>query len=120
MYDTQETVPNVEQARPGHTPNFDSLPVTAFARGVEVLHPGASGSVIAELLEHRAKRTTVLQWKAGRRQAPQWAMDMLTDKIQARADALHAEAARIRKVPERIGLKAGARNLAAYLAKRDR
>jgi hypothetical protein len=42
----------------------------------------------------------------------------LAGKIQSRASALQSIADQTRKVPERPGLKADARNLAAYLATR--
>lgn len=43
---------------------------------------------------------------------------MLAAKIQERAIALQSIADETRAVPERLGLKAGARNLAVYLAAR--
>jgi hypothetical protein len=78
------------------------------------LKPGATHREAAELLDGKAKRTTAGDWLAGRRHAPQWALDMLADKIQVRASALQRVAIETRKTPKRPGKQAGARNLAIY------
>jgi hypothetical protein len=110
----------MEHAQPGYRPNFDSKPVTPFAALVEVLHPGAGGRTIVKLLDGRAERTRVLHWKAGRRGTPQWAIDLLRRKLAERhaqeleVDAIAAAA------PPRPGLRAGAKNLAAYNARRNK
>jgi hypothetical protein len=81
------------------------------------LKPGATGRDIAELLDHRAKRTRVLGWKAGRRGPPQWAIDLLVARLTARNARDLAIAAKVKAGP---GLKAGARNLAAYRVRKAR
>lgn len=70
------------------------------------------------MLDGKANRTTALGWKAGRRHAPKWAIEMLSAKAQLEANRLFEIVRQTRAVPERPGLKAGARNLAAYLARR--
>jgi hypothetical protein len=117
MCSTDDAVPNMEQACPGHTPNFDSREATPFAELVNVLHPGATGKPLVGLLDGKARRTTALDWISGRRNAPQWAIDLLRRKLHER-QALELEIAA--KAKPGVGKQAGARNLAAYLAKRDR
>jgi len=100
-----------------HLQDFDLSPVTPFAAAIEHLHPGASGREVAALLDNRISRYVGCHWKAGRRQAPKWALDILAAKIQARADESAAIADRLRAAPERPGLKAGAINLARWRAR---
>lgn len=100
--------------------NFDLSDATLFAELVEALQPGAGGRSIAALLDHKADRTTILSWRSGRRAAPRWAIAMLSAKIHERASALRSIAIRGEQAPERLGKQAGARNLAAYLATRNR
>jgi hypothetical protein len=95
-------------------------PLTAFSIAVEQLQPGATGSQIAALLDHRAKRTLVLEWKAGRCHPPAWALDLLASKLLTHGAAFTDVAERIKMIPERPGLKAGARNLAEWRVKKAR
>lgn len=92
--------------------------LTAFRRAVDAIEPGATGSKIAALLDHKAKRTTVLQWYAGRWHAPQWALHLLARKIRADALPRLAIADQLDNLPDRPGKSVGAKNLAAYLARR--
>lgn len=95
-------------------------PETAFSRAVYALHPSASGRVIVDLLDGRANRTTALGWLAGRREAPRWVLQLLADKIQARANELAKVANEARNEKERVGMSAGALNLRKYHANRNR
>jgi len=70
------------------------------------------------MLEGKAKRTTALDWFAGRHHAPQWALDLLARQIQDKASELAAIAHDVRQTKERPGLKAGALNLAKWRARR--
>lgn len=110
----------MEQSPPGHERNFAAKPLTAFRAAVETLKPGATGSDMVRLLDHRVKRTTALEWKAGRVHAPRWALELLAAKILADAVPKIKVARQLQEMPERPGLKAGARNLAVYLANRNR
>jgi len=92
--------------------------VTLFARAIETLQPGAGGRSIAKLLDGRVSRHCALNWKAGRRQAPKWALDILAAKIRAHTTNPLAIAAELEATPERLGLKAGAINLARWRAHR--
>ena len=92
--------------------------MTPFAEGIEALQPGATGRDMVDLLDGRAKRTTALEWKSGRHRAPRWALQLLASKIRQRANQQAAIAARLDATPERPGYAAGAKNLAAYLARR--
>ena len=107
----------MEQAPLGYQQDFDRKDVTRFARAVEALQPGASGRSIAKLLDGRVTRHCALNWKAGRRQAPKWALDILAAKIRARTMMPLAIAAEIDRAKERPGKQAGAINLAVYLAR---
>ena len=98
-------------------PDLDRKPATLFHRAVTALHPGAGGRTIAKLLDSKIDRTTALSWRRGHRAPPRWALDMLADKIQTRADELAAIAAEARQEKERPGLKAGALNLAKWRAR---
>jgi len=91
---------------------------TAFARAVELLKPGASGSDIAAMLDHRVTRFCALNWKAGRANAPRWALHLLAAKARARAEPHLAIASELESLPERVGRKAGTRNIMAYNARR--
>jgi hypothetical protein len=92
---------------------------TPFAELAEVLHPGATGTDLAALLDGKAGRTVVLAWKAGRRGTPQWAIDLLREKLRQRHERERAISDKAAAAPARPGLKAGAKNLAAYLARRN-
>jgi hypothetical protein len=96
---------------------LDLKPVTTFARAVEALQPGAGGRSIVKLLDGKAKRHAILNWRAGRRQAPQWALQLLARKIRERAAELATVASEAHNEKERLGLSAGALNLAKWRAR---
>jgi len=72
---------------------------------------------MAALLDNRAKRTTVLNWYAGIRQPPQWALQTLAIKIREQALPAIELAKQLDTQKERPGLKAGALNLAKWHAR---
>ena len=82
---------------------------------IEALAPGARGSRLVPLFDGKASQWRIANWRAGRRGYPRWAIEILRTKLQRR-HALELEA--ISKMKEGPGLKAGARNLAEYLARR--
>jgi len=88
---------------------------TPFAALVETLRPGATGKDLVELLDGRAPRLNALHWRAGRAGPPAWAIDLLRDKLYQRHERERAIADKAKPGP---GLRAGAKNLAAYLARR--
>lgn len=88
--------------------------VTPFAAAIEALQPGAGGRAIAKLLDGRATRHAALNWKAGRRSTPQWAIDCLRQKLH---DKHASESAAIERLTAGPGKRAGAANLAAYRAR---
>ena len=90
--------------------------VTLFRSAVESLKPGATGTDMVALLDGKVKRTTALEWKAGRKHAPQWALHLLAQKIERETAPRMDLAARLKAAPERIGKRAGAINLARYRA----
>lgn len=92
--------------------------MSPFRQAVDCLHPGATGRDLVELLDGRAKRNAALHWYAGRNNPPPWALQLLAAKLRASAEPLRAIARDLERIPERPGLRAGAKNLAAYLARR--
>ena len=70
---------------------------------------------LTALFGHRANRTTIANWIAGRYAAPQWAIDRLTQEWQAVDAAMRADLAQTKAGP---GRKAGTRNIMAYNARR--
>jgi hypothetical protein len=98
--------------------DLDPKPETAFSRAVNTLQPGASGHAIVALLDGKAKRTTALGWRAGRRHAPQWALQLLARKIRERSLSTLELANHLDAQKERPGLKAGALNLAKWRARK--
>ena len=105
----------IKVAPPDYGTDLKMAPCAPFAELVEVLKPGATGSDIAKMLDGKANRRRALHWKAGRAKPPAWACDMLKEKLRQRHE-------RERKIADRLepgpGLKAGARNLAEYLARK--
>jgi hypothetical protein len=93
---------------------------TLFAELVNALHPGAGGRTIVKLLDGKAKRTTTLDWRGGRRGAPQWALDLLAAKLRAQGIERLALADRASRAPPRPGKQAGAKNLAAWKARQNK
>lgn len=118
--ETKQEEPGALRGSIGYPGNFAKKPDTPFSRGVEALRPGATGSVIAALLDHRAERTVVLHWKAGRRQAPRWALQLLARKIREQALPALELANQLDNEKERLGLSAGALNLRRYHANKNR
>jgi hypothetical protein len=100
-----------------HLQDLDLQAATPFARIVDRIKPGATGRDIVELLDGRVQRTVALNWRSGRRAPPQWAIDRLRQRWQAIEQAAAADLAQLRPGP---GLKAGARNLAAWRAAQNR
>ena len=103
-------------APPSHKRDLDLAEPTIFRQAVEILKPGATGRDLIALLDGKAKRTTALDWLAGRAEAPQWALRLLAQKIEQDTAPRLEIAARLKAAPERIGKRAGAINLARYRA----
>ncbi len=98
-------------------PNLDRKPVNDFQAAIEALKPNATGSDAAALLDNRVSRHVCLNWRAGRRRAPQWALQLLARKIRERATHATDLANHLDAQKERPGLKAGALNLAKWRAR---
>ena len=90
---------------------------TPFAALANLLVPGASGRDIAKLLDGKVSRHNALHWKAGRSEPPAWAIDLLRAKLRQRHEHELAIASRVVPGPTK---RAGAANLARYLANRNR
>lgn len=87
------------------------IPQTPFARVLERV----GRHDLVEVFNGRANRTTIANWKAGRHPPPQWAIDRLRQLADEFVGDMQADLDKLKPGP---GLKAGARNLAAYLAVR--
>lgn len=72
---------------------------------------------LVQLFDGRVNRTTIANWKAGRRGPPQWAIDRILARWEERDQTTRATIAKIEKGP---GLSVGARNLAIYREKISR
>lgn len=92
--------------------------VPPFRLAVEALKPGASGSQAAALLDNRVSREVANHWLAGRRHADPWALHLLASKIRAQISPQVELAESLDRIKKRPGKQAGARNLAAWLARR--
>jgi len=92
--------------------------LTPFARAIETLKPGATGSDIAALLDHKVSRHCALNWKAGRHPPPAWALALLAQKVRAQASHRFAIAHDLDQMKTGPGRKAETRNIMAYNAKR--
>lgn len=82
---------------------------------LETLAPNARGRALADIFDGRASPERIMNWKAGRRGIPQWAADLLRDKLAQKHARELTIAAQIKTGP---GKRAGAINLAEYLARR--
>ena len=86
---------------------------------IERLQPGADRLTLIAWFDGRAPWETIRKWKSGHLPAPHWAIDLLEQKELQRAAAMQAEIAAARQAREQLpGRRAGAKNLAAYLARR--
>ena len=92
-------------------------PVTQFRQAVDLLLPNATGSQVAALLGNQVSRNACCNWLAGRRQPPQWALQLLASKIREQALPAIELAKQLDTQKERLGLKAGALNLAKWRAR---
>lgn len=92
-----------------HARDFDLSEQTTFARAVRRL---GRPDLIA-LFGHRANRTTIANWIAGRHPAPQWAIDRLNQEWHAIDTEMRRELASLKPGP---GKRVGAINLARYRA----
>lgn len=110
----------MERGRLGYQQDFESSDATPFFLAVEALQPGATGSQIAALLDNRISRYVAIGWRKGRRGVPKWALESLAAKLRAQAANLSAIADLAMRAPERPGKQAGRRNLAIYLANKNR
>lgn len=93
--------------------------LTPFQGAIEALKPDATGSDLVQLLDGKVKRTTALEWKAGRVVPPQWALQLLATKIHASVAPKLEAAAIAENQPERIGKRAGTLNIRRYNARRN-
>jgi hypothetical protein len=72
---------------------------------------------LAALFADRADRTTILNWRAGRRNMPAWAIDRVRQRWLSIKQEGDADLGAMVPGP---GLKAGARNLAIWRASQNR
>jgi hypothetical protein len=73
---------NNKNAPSGHTRDFDLRSETDLERLLQHYWPGIIGQQLVELFDNRIDRTTVANWRAGRRRMPQWAIVRLEQQIR--------------------------------------
>jgi hypothetical protein len=95
-------------------PDLDLKPEKAFDQALRHLYPVASGRQLVTLFDNRAAHSTIVNWRAGRRNIPRWAIDLVRREWYARSAAI---AYALDQIKERPGLKAGALNLAKWRAR---
>lgn len=81
--------------------------------------PQISRGTLLELFEHRASFAAITAWRFGWRGPPQWAVDLIGDKLATRAARDAAEFAKIRPTIG-MGWNKGAATLAAWREKKSR
>ena len=86
-----------------------------FGEALELIAPGASGAELVDLFQGKVASTTIINWRHGRFPPPAWAFERVHQLSRERANAVVDLLAKNRRGP---GRKAGARNLAEYLARR--
>jgi hypothetical protein len=89
----------------------------AFEAAIQALAPGARGAELRALFDDRLSRHRICDYRKGSRKLPPWVAGMLSAKLERQAQAQLQVAAEIHKEIG-PGRKAGARNLAEYLARR--
>jgi hypothetical protein len=67
-------------------PAYDRAAQMAFPWAPEA-YPGLLRGMV-ELLGGRAALRTILDWRRGRRRPPQWAVEMLQDKLRSKARSM--------------------------------
>jgi hypothetical protein len=65
------------QSTQGIARNLELPHETAFSRALEIVAPRASGRQLVPLFDGKANRTTILNWRNGRRAVPHWAIEIL-------------------------------------------
>jgi hypothetical protein len=104
--------------------NPKRLPNSHYWRlGIAALIPhGAKRSALESILDGRASVDAINNWRYGRTHAPRWANQLLAAKLRAQYAGQHPLdiADKLEQLPERIGMSAGARNLAEWRVKKAR
>ena len=86
---------------PATLPRFGKRVVScAFGEALAVLLPGATGRQLQAFFGNRVTRMAVLNWRDGKRQAPQWARDIVAARF---ADLQALGAAAIATKPRQDG-----------------
>jgi len=100
-----------KQATLCHRGDLDLSPQTPFAEMLELARVRDPVS----FFDHRADRTTIANWKAGRHPPPAWAVDRL--RLRWQELETHGRAI-LQRIPKGPGRKAGTRNIMAWRARR--
>lgn len=108
--------PDICNDRYSLTRDFNLAPEKAFSAAIDQLYPHASGRQLISLFEGKVAHSTIVNWRAGRRGIPRWAIDRVRVELRQRFEPLdHA----LEHAKERLGLKAGALNLAKWKARKQ-
>ena len=85
---------------------------------IRLLLPRPTIAGLVELFDSRVTYDAIKSWRQERRNTPQWAIDLLAAKIQARADYLAHGARRIAAIIPGPGRIAAAANIRAWNERR--
>jgi hypothetical protein len=102
------------------TQNSDRPQKTAFARALEVIAPGASGSELVPLFNAKVDRTTILNWRAGRAAVPLWAIEQVRQIHARKAETINNALAEATQKETGPGKRAGRINIMKWNAANPR
>ena len=112
--DGQDTGKEAHNAARDHAGRFkrSALPRNAIDRAIRTLAPNDRPQTLVDLFDGRANYHTIRSWRRGQVGTPQWALDLISAKLEGPLAALKREKAG-------PGIKAGFGNLGAYRAARN-
>lgn len=86
-------------------------------QAIQTIMPGASWRTAPAALDYRASRHTIRDWCRGKRGTPQWALDLMAAKLEARAAKPLALGATLRTAKPSVGMGWNKNGLKAWQAK---
>ena len=81
-------VRNVEQAPLGYQRGFPRVFATPAEQAIRWIAPNATGRELVTLFQNKVTRTTVIDWRSGRRPMPQWAIDRIKQLLDEQQRAI--------------------------------
>jgi hypothetical protein len=87
----------MKQAQQYYQDNGSKVYDTPIDQALRWLVPNADGKQLVALFDGRASRPVIANWRAGKRSAPQWAIDRINQRLKERQE----KAAKIQPGPGR-------------------